>query len=412
MTVHAIRTAKFKTVTLSLQFRAPLKMADATKRALLAYVLKSATAKSPTTQALQQRLDNLYGAAFSSQVQKKGNDHILSLFVHTANERFLSQTSSLTEECVKLLAEAVFEPNAKAGAFDEQMVKKEKRTLKHRIESLIDDKMRYASERLIDVMCKDEAYAIHSLGYTDDLEALSPKDLFVYYQNTLQNDEIDLYVIGDIVEDEIVRLIEQHFTFQNRQQVHHPFTFHPVAAGDPQIVKERHDVEQGKLNLGYRTNIVVGDPLYYATQVFNGIFGGFAHSKLFMNVREKASLAYYAASRYESYKGLLIVMSGIEFSNYDKAVDIIGVQLKSMQDGDFTTAEVDQTKALLKNTMLESLDNPYTLVDLLYKQVLVKDSDTLEEWFQGIDQVSHEEIVKAAQNTELDTVYFLQGLEG
>lgn len=409
ITVHTVKTDKFKTLTLVLQLRAPLQPDTVTKRALLAYVLKSATAKSPTTQILQQRLDDLYGASLASQIQKRGNDHILSLFVHTANERFLSETSSLSKECVELLAETIFYPHAENGAFNEKTVNKEKRALKQRIESIIDDKMRYANERLIDEMCQDELYALHTYGYVDELDQITPQDLFEYFQKSLGEDEIDLYVVGDIDHEKMAELISQSFQFNQRKKVSHSFIFDPVKAKEPRVVKESQDVEQGKLNLGYRTNIVASDPLYYAAQVFNGLFGGFPHSKLFMNVREKASLAYYAASRYDSYKGILIVMSGIEFENYDKAVSIISEQLKNMQNGDFTEAEFEQTKALLKNATLESLDNPFSIIDQLYKKVLIRDSDDLRAWFSGIEQVTPEEVKRVANMTELDTVYFLKG---
>ncbi|MGV3488310.1 MAG: EF-P 5-aminopentanol modification-associated protein YfmF [Tuberibacillus sp.] len=408
MTVHTVKTDKFKTLTLILQMRAPLNPDTVTKRALLAYVLKSATAKSPSTQELQQRLDDLYGAVLSSQVQKRGNDHILSLIVHTANERFLTGASTLSRECIELLAETVFQPLADNGAFDEKTVNKEKRALKQRLESVFDDKMRYANERLIDEMCKDELYALHTYGYVEEIERITPKDLYEYFQKALKEDEIDLYVVGDIEHDAMAGLIERAFHFNHSNRAAQPFIFEPVKANEPRVIKENQDVEQGKLNLGYRTNIVANDPLYYAAQVFNGLFGGFPHSKLFMNVREKASLAYYAASRYDSYKGILIVMSGIEIDNYDKAVTIIDEQLKSLQNGEFNEPELEQTKALLKNAILESLDNPFSLIDQLYRKVLIKDSDDLENWFSGIDQVTPEEVRRVANAVELDTVYFLQ----
>ena len=59
-------------------------------------------------------------------------------------------------------------------------------------------------------------------------------------------------------------------------------------------MEERQNLNQGKLSMGFRTKTRYGDDDYYALMVYNGILGGGAHSKLFSNVREKASLAYYA----------------------------------------------------------------------------------------------------------------------
>ncbi|GGH82009.1 putative Zn-dependent peptidase [Pullulanibacillus pueri] len=411
-TLHTVATNKFKTVTMVIQFRAPLEEETVTKRALLAHLLKSSTKQSPTSQQLQQRLDDLYGATLSSQVQKKGNNHLLSLHVHVANERFISETSSLLEESIQLLSEAILQPNVEGHAFDEVSFKKEKRALKQRLLAIYDDKMRYANERLIDEMCEGEVYALHTNGTLDALESLTSEELYTYYQDMLKTNEIDLYVVGDIDHQEMKQRIGQVLTFNNRETVKLQNTFEPVVKRQAKVVKESQEVEQGKLNLGYRTNVTIDDPLYPATQVFNGLFGGFPHSKLFMNVREKMSLAYYATSRYESFKGLLIVMSGIEFVNYQKAVDIIAAQLKAIQEGDFTEGEVAQTKALLKNSILEALDSPFGLIDVLYQKVLSNHGLELDQWFAAIEKVDRDEIIKAAHMTTLDTTYFLQGQEG
>ncbi|MGX1264578.1 putative Zn-dependent peptidase [Rossellomorea marisflavi] len=166
------------------------------------------------------------------------------------------------------------------------------------------------------------------------------------------------------------------------------------------------------MNIGYRTHTQYGDEDYFALQVFNGIFGGFSHSKLFINVREKASLAYYAASRLESHKGLLMVMSGIESKNYDQAVGIIDEQLQAMKAGEFTSDELEQTKAVMRNQMLETIDTPRGLVEVLYQNAFAGMDIGLNDWLSKIDAATKDEVVKAANKVELDTIYFLTGTEG
>ncbi|HSU79504.1 MAG TPA: pitrilysin family protein [Candidatus Angelobacter sp.] len=408
MTLHTVQTSKFKTVTYYLQFRSPIQRDTVTQRSLLSGVLKSATKASPTIKELNQRLDDLYGATLSSFVQKKGNDLVISFYVNGVNDRYLSQSESISEKSLALLAEAIFQPLLNGEAFDEGLVNQEKRALKNRIEALFDDKMRFASQRLIDSMCEEEPFSIHTNGYIEDLDAITPASLYQTYQDMLKTDEIDLFVVGDVASEDLVQSVSSLFHFE-REKVEHPFNVERKTVSEPKVVKEQQDVEQGKLNIGYRTNIVMGDADYYASQVFNGLFGGYAHSKLFMNVREKASLAYYCSSRTESYKGLLIVMSGIEFENYDKAVTIIDEQLEKMRQGEFTDLEIKQTKALLANGILEGLDNPFSLIDILYNQVLVKESEPLDAYFKGIEAVTKEDVVKVAEKVQKDTTYFLEG---
>ncbi|MFD2616826.1 EF-P 5-aminopentanol modification-associated protein YfmF [Terrilactibacillus laevilacticus] len=410
LTSHLVQTDKFKTNTLLLQFRAPLEEATVTKRALLSYVLKSATAKSPTSQELQSRLDYLYGATLSSSLSKKGEQHIISFVMTIANERFLSNEQELLKQALSLLGELVFDPLVDEHAFDSKTVGKEKRALKARIQSIYDDKMRYASQRLIDEMCENEPFHLHTYGYENDLDSLTPVDLFEYYIKMINEDAVDLFMIGQIDEEKIIPELERIFPFTKRVEklegIQNQETTFP---NQERVIKESQPIEQGKLNLGFRTNVRLGDPLYYASQVFNGLFGAFPHSKLFMNVREKNSLAYYCSSSYESFKGFIIVMSGIEFSNYEKARTIIIDQLSDIQNGAFSDHEMSLTKALLKNSILESLDNPFSIADILYQQVASGVKFTIEEFIDGIENVTTKEIVEVANQTKLDTTYFLQG---
>jgi len=172
---------------------------------------------------------------------------------------------------------------------------------------------------------------------------------------------------------------------------------------------ERQELKQGKLNIGYRTNIRYGDNDYFALQLFNGIFGGFPHSKLFINVREKANLAYYAASRLESHKGLMMVMSGIDEKNYEKAVTIIKEQMKLMKDGDISGKEIEQTKAVIENQFLETIDTSRGLIEILYHNVVAHQSVNIDKWLENMNKTTKSDIVAAAQKSEMDTIYFLTG---
>ncbi|MED4904155.1 EF-P 5-aminopentanol modification-associated protein YfmF [Parageobacillus thermoglucosidasius] len=411
--VHTIPTNKYKTNTLVWKMKAPLTKETVTLRALLPYVLQSGTAEHPSVKQLRTYLDELYGATLNVDLSKKGESHIITIRIDVANEVFLQEKIPLLRNALKLLSDIILHPALQDGRFVDRIVEQEKRALKQRIQAVYDDKMRYASLRLIQEMCKGEPYALHANGELDDVDRITAEELFQYYKKTLQEDEIDLYVIGDVQEETVLEAVTSHFSLPNRTL--------RASAGEMVLSKKRNkvneviekqDIKQGKLNIGYRTNITYEDDDYYALQMFNGIFGGFSHSKLFMNVREKASLAYYAASRLESHKGLLMVTSGIEPANYQKALQIIEKQMEAMKNGDITDEEIAQTKAVIRNQLLETIDTPRGLVEVLYHNVVAKRKRPMEEWLSGTDRISREEIVRVASKVELDTIYFLTGMEG
>lgn len=408
--LHLVETDQYKTTTIVWKMKAPLTKEDVTKRALLPQVLQSSCAKYPSTALLRSYLDELYGATFFVDLAKKGEYHVMSFSIEIVNEKFLSDPSPLVKKGFEFLAGVLTQPHVNGNAFDQNTVEKEKRTLKQRIQSVYDDKMRYSNVRLIEEMCQGEPYALQVNGEKEDVDGITAESLYTYYQKAFQEDELDLFVIGNVAEADVKRIVAELLSFENRSpkkmEVHQP-----VKKNQVHEVKENQDIKQGKLNIGYRTNVRYGDADYYALQVFNGIFGGFSHSKLFINVREKASLAYYAASRLESHKGLMMVMSGIDLKNYDQAVRIIHEQMDAMKKGDFTDTELEQTKAVIHNQMLETIDTARGLIEVLYHNVVADTEIDLDLWLSEMQKATKEEIVAVANKIDLDTIYFLTGTE-
>ncbi|HDR4419601.1 TPA: insulinase family protein [Bacillus cereus] len=408
--VHIIPTDKYKTNTFVFRLKAPLNEETVTERALLPYVLQSATEKLPSVIRLRQYLEELYGSSLAVDVSKKGEDHIISIYVDIANEVYLHDAPPLFEKALSMLSDIVLHPATEGNGFLPSIVESEKRALLQRIEATYDDKMRYANERLVEEMCKVEPYRLSANGKKESVSSITNESLYRYYQKVLAEDEMDLYIIGDISEN-AVDLVSKYFSISARPRGERNVLLHKRNNEEKEVV-EKQELKQSKLHIGYRTFITYRDEDYFALQLFNGLFGGFSHSKLFVNVREKNSLAYYAASRFESHKGLLFVMSGIEAKNYEKAVEIIKEQMLAMQNGDFSEEEMHQTKSVIQNQILEAIDTPRGFVEMLYHGIISDRTRPVEEWLSGIESVTKEEIVKVAKNIELDTIYFLQGTEG
>nr|WP_258567764.1 pitrilysin family protein [Paenactinomyces guangxiensis] len=262
-------------------------------------------------------------------------------------------------------------------------------------------------------MCEGEPFALFNHGRLEDIPAIDPKNLYTYYQEVMETAPIDFYCVGNVSVEEVVALLTKHFRTEsagNRKNI--PVAPVTRSVQEVKVVIDRLNVKQGKLNMGCRTQISFQDPDYPALLMYNGILGGFPHSKLFMNVREKASLAYYASSRLESHKGLLTIQSGIEIGNYDQAVDIIKQQLEAMRNGEISDKELEQTKATLSNQFREQQDRPFDLVNFHYHSVLSGTERRLDQLLEQINQVGKEDIQKVAEKVQLDTIYFLRDQGG
>jgi predicted Zn-dependent peptidase len=410
--LHLIPTKKFKTLTFVVKLKSPLTKETITKRALLPSVLRQATKNYPTRKDLQLKLDELYGAVLSVDGAKKGEEHILSFRLEVANDRYLPEKETVTKEALDLLAELLFDPYLENGSFKDSIFNREKRTLKQRIQAVKDDKIRYANRRLIEEMCKDEAFSIPVNGYEDDLDTLTNKGLYHYYKEMLTSDELDIYVVGDIELEEIQGKINSIFERDQRTQMDSVSQVEKQSGTEPKEIIETEPIQQAKLHIGYRTNTVYADEDYPALQVFNGLFGGFPSSKLFINVREKNSLAYYASSQVESHKGILFVFSGIAPEDYEKARDIIREQMQDMKDGKFTEDELQEAKDMIIHQLKEVMDSNQGLVELFYQQRLANTERSLQEIIDRISAVTKEEVIQLGQKLEEDTLYLLTAQGG
>ncbi|MYL59048.1 insulinase family protein [Virgibacillus halodenitrificans] len=412
--LHFIKTKKYKTVSIVVKIKGNLERETITKRALLPYILQQGTENYATKQDLQKKLADLYGATLSIDGGKKGESHILSLRLELANEKFVPDASSITEEGIALLIELLFNPRKVNGSFDNAVILREKDTLLRKIQSVQDDKMAYANIRLIEEMCENENYRLHVHGYEEDLAEIDSTNLYNYYKKMLMEDQIDIYIQGDYDEEHINDILSPMLHKQLEDKKSNVLTEKPSKQKktkkeikQPKEIIEKQQLQQAKLHIGYRTNVTFRDDDYSALHVFNGLFGGFPSSKLFINVREKNSLAYYAASRMESQKGLLLVFSGIAPEDYEKARDIIRLQVEAMKNGDFSLEDMQQIKELITNQLLETMDHPQGLIELLYQQVL---SDWIlppKQLIDNINKVTKEDVVQVAKKLEEDTLYLL-----
>ncbi|MPM58882.1 hypothetical protein SDC9_105715 [bioreactor metagenome] len=335
--------------------------------------------------------------------------HWLNAGISFVNGDYVNDSKILLQ-VVDFLKEVIFAPNIVAGQFDNQTFDLEKNNLKTYLESLDEDKQTLASLALQRLYFEQtDAQRIPSFGTVKDLKEITAESLATYYQKVLAEDQVDIFVIGDVNETEVTGAI-QTLPFTDREFVH-PEIFY--AQPQSNVIKERQmheSVVQAKLNLAYQTNVYYNQPERFSLMVFNGLFGGFPHSKLFMNVREKESLAYYASSSVDTFRGFMTVQTGIDGKNREKVLHLIHKQLESLRNGEITDLDLAQTKAMLKNQYLLSLDAPQAAIESTYLDNWLPETKlTDDEWLAQLESITIKDVQKIADQVELQAIFFLDG---
>jgi predicted Zn-dependent peptidase len=409
--LHLMATDKFKTNTLVLNLQRPLAEGLVTRTALIPYLLTRGSAKYPSVREMQAQLDNLYGSYLNADVYKLGERQVMQFRLEVPNGKYLPGRPQLLREAIAFMLEVITRPLLEGQAFKQSFVTLEKEALRKRVEGLFNNKGQYARLRCTEAMCATEPYRLYSGGRIEDLPAVSPEGLYQEYLDLLASAPMDLYVVGDIEEAAVAEELNGVFRFPGRVARPLDLPLSPGQAGEVKNVVDRHDVNQGQLVLGLRTPITYADDDYLAMLMYNGVLGAFAHSKLFVNVRERESLAYSARSRYDSMKGLVFVQAGINIEDHDRALAVIHEQLAAMAAGEISDQELDQTRAMALNTYREAYDSPGALINLAFESEVAGKERPIEALAEGIPKITREDIVRVAKGLQLDTVYFLRDKE-
>ena len=408
--LHTIKTEKFKTNLIAIMLTTKLNRENVTKNALVPAVLRRGTKSLTTQEEINKKLEEMYGASLDCGLDKTGDNQVLKFYIETVNDEFLPQEAkNMLKTSLEKIFEFVFNPYLENGCFKKEYVEQEKENIKQIIDGKIDNKARYSLDRCIEEMYKDKPYGLYKYGYVEDMKNINEKNLYEYYQQLINECKIDIFVSGIIDEEteNIIKNNENIIKLKDREPQYNEPEIIAKRTEKENDVQESMDVTQGKLIIGMDLDID-DDNLRFDVMIYNSIFGGSANSKLFQNVREKASLAYTASSSYYRFKNNIFINCGIEIKNYEKALEIIKQQIEDMKKGDFTDEEVENAKKGIIASIKTIDDEQDTEITYFFSQELSKSKCNIEQYMQRISEVTKDKVVDVANKVSINTVYFLK----
>lgn len=404
---NSVQDSRFKTMMIEVNLILPLNAETASENALLAFVLSRSCKAYPTYRSLCKKLSSLYGAQLSTSLSKSGDRQILSITLTGLDDRYALDGESVTAQLSELLCQVLFEPNVTNGSFSAAEVEQEKRQLLDLIDSEYNEKRVYAIGQMVRTMCAGEVFAVRRYGTAEDVKKQSPQGLFETWQRVLKTACVEIVYVGDSQPDEAVKVFRKAFSELARE----PLTVSTAVkskAGEVRRVSEELDVSQAKLVMGFRGGRALPDSKVTASRLMAAVLGGTATSKLFCNVREKQSLCYYCAARYDIHKGIMVIDSGVETGNIEKLETGIQKEIADMQNGNITDFELEATKMAVINAYRSSRDTVRGIGAWTVNRILDGELCSVDEMAEKINAVTKDEVVEAAKLLSLDTVYVLK----
>lgn len=409
--VYNIKSDRFKTNTINIFFQDNLNKDSVALNALFPSVLRRGCKELPTLKDINLYLEELYGAVFDCGVIKKGERQIIHFYFEYVADKYVTSEEENFGKALNFLLSIIYNPVLEDGIFNKQYVEQEKNNLSMLIESRKNDKVQYAMDRCYELMCKDEPFGIYEYGTAQQVGSILPEDLYSHYYRKVRSLPMDIFITGEL-SDKDINYIKGRLNSIERNPSQSLIS--PIINKCVDKVREYEDsmdVNQGKLSLGFRTRTTPAEDDYYSLLVYNGILGGGMHSKLFQNVREKASLAYYVFAGLEKFKGLMIIGSGIDIKEKDHAKEIILKQLKEIEAGNISDYEFESTLKSLETGIMALHDSQLQVVDFYLSQKVSETHDTMEGLLQKLKRVTKEDVIAISKKIQLDTVYFLKSNE-
>lgn len=404
--LHVIETNKFKTININLNIKRESKKEEITLRDLLINTLIDSSKKFPTRKEIEIETEELYGLGLNINLVNSGKCNLISLNETFLNNKYIDD--DILERAISYLNEIVFNPNVENNEFNIDSFNLAKRIVKNNIESLKDNPSSYGRHCLLKEINPNNPLTF--IPSIEELENITPNELYEYYNNVINNDEINIFVIGDVNSEEIKKIFEKVFIIKNRntEKINHYIIENNI--GDGNIYKEKLPINQSKLLMGYNFKQVTEFENKYVSSMLSYILGGSADSMLFKVVREKESLCYSINSGYNQLSGILIIHAGIDGDKYEKTKELIINQIEEIKKGNFTDEDLENGKKIYKNSALELFDSPNSIINMYMSHEYIG-SDLYEDKIENIDKVTKEDIIALANKLHLNKIVLIEGEE-
>ena len=406
--LHVIKTDKFKTITIQVNFKRETIKEEIAARNMIVNMLCESNSVYKTRREFEIATEELYNLFYRSMNYMSGKYNIMTLEITFLNEKYTEK--GMIDKSIEFLYNIIFKPNVDGKQFDLDSYNISYNILKDRIQSIKENPGYYARVRMLEEMEEDSYLSYRGEGYLEDLDNLNSEKLYDYYKSILDNDIIDIFVIGDVNASKIERLINEKFSEidKSRQASDSHFIQPKKYRRFAKKVKEKQNINQSKLSVGFKIDNMTDFELRYVLSVYSFILGGSPDSKLFKNVREKHSLCYYISSSAHPLYSLLTISAGINKKDFRKTLKLIKKEVNNMKKGNFTNDDIIKAKVTYINSLKELEDSAQSILSL-YSGIEYLNSDTIDDRLLKINKVTISDVKALASKIHLDTIYLLEG---
>ena len=403
-----IKNTRFNTTLISLNFYMPLKSETVSVNAMLTYILSTCSGRFGGFKEMNRHLNMLYGADVAVSAMPVGNTQLIRFVITAINDKYTLGGEKNVSAAADYLLSLLFEPRLENGVFCQADLLRERRKMLEDLEAELNEKRNFARKRLKEEMFENDPFGLNKLGTREDILNITEKGLKNALDNMLKSAFVSVHAVGETLPEGLFEKIGERFSALKRENITNCKTLPaPKMRDTVKEVTDRMDVVQGKLVMGFTSSVYGDDCVSLPLMVAVDIFGGGPYSRLFSVVREKMSLCYYCSASSVRSRGFVMVDSGLEADNAEKAKNEILNQLQIVKNGEFSDFEFNSSIKSICGS-LKSYNDSLSSIDLWYALKIYNENLTApEEMCEAVRKMTREDVIAAAKSISLNTVYML-----
>ena len=115
---------------------------------------------------------------------------------------------------IEFFSEVLFNPDVTNNKFNKESLEIAKNNALVRLNSIKENATGYSLTRMAEVYDKNSPVSYRMVGYLEDLDKIDDKNLYDTYLNMINNDYVDIFVVGNFNNKEMLTLIKKYFKFK------------------------------------------------------------------------------------------------------------------------------------------------------------------------------------------------------
>lgn len=304
---------------------------------------------------------------------------------------YISSRAVHLEKSLEILSDMVLN-----SLMRQKNIAEEQKVIVEEIRMFHDTPIRYAEILIENLLYQGNPLGYPVTGTEASVKRIKRDDILSFCEEYYNSKNSVLVMAGKLPKD-VNNLALKYFPFSGRiNEAKKPKPF--VEKSKTKILIDQRKTKQSHLRLA-SFGLNLDDKDQYIYEVLGAILGGSMSSRLFSEIREKRSLAYYINANADSYTdtGGFVVRAGVNTARLEESIKVIVDELKKTTKT-ISDEEVSRAKEILKGAMALEKEDSYELAWLFgHQELLQKETLNYEQIIKKIDSVEKSDIKRIAQ---------------